>query len=262
MTGITSYGAYIPRLRLQRNAIGQANAWFAPGSAKAKGERGMANWDEDAVTMAVEAARDCLPAADAIADRAFVDGAYFASTTMPFADRQNAGIVAPRAQPAGRHFVVRHRVVAARRHLGHDRGARCGGGWPPQGAAGRGRREAQGPRRLPAGIVEWRCRRGVHLRHGKRHRQIPRQPFADDRFRRPFPRRRRRVRLQLGRALDPRRGLHQDGAHRGGRRCSKRRVSPQPTSPISSCRARLRSSIPPSPSAAASRPTRCATISR
>jgi 3-hydroxy-3-methylglutaryl CoA synthase len=95
MTGITSYGAYIPRLRLQRKAIAQANAWFAPNMmGAAKGERSMANWDEDAVTMAVEAARDCLPAQDPIEDRAFVDGLYFASTTMPFSDRQNAGIIA------------------------------------------------------------------------------------------------------------------------------------------------------------------------
>jgi 3-hydroxy-3-methylglutaryl CoA synthase len=95
MTGITSFGAYIPRLRLQRKAMAQANAWFAPGlMGAAKGERAMANFDEDAVTMAVEAGRDCLPASDPIADRAFVDAAYFASTTMPFSDRQNAGIVA------------------------------------------------------------------------------------------------------------------------------------------------------------------------
>ncbi len=94
MTGITSFGAYIPRLRLQRQAIGEANAWFAPGNARAKGERAMANWDEDSVTMAVEAGRDCLPAADAIADRAFIDAIYFASTSMPFADRQNGGIAA------------------------------------------------------------------------------------------------------------------------------------------------------------------------
>jgi 3-hydroxy-3-methylglutaryl CoA synthase len=95
MIGITSYGAYIPRLRLQRKAIAQANAWFAPGlMSAAKGERSMANWDEDAITMSVEAARDCVPAHDPIKDRAFVDGLYFASTTMPFSDRQNAGIVA------------------------------------------------------------------------------------------------------------------------------------------------------------------------
>jgi 3-hydroxy-3-methylglutaryl CoA synthase len=95
MTGITAYGAYIPRLRLQRKAIAQANAWFAPGlMGAAKGERAMANFDEDAVTLAVEAGRDCLPATDPVKDRAFVDAVTFASTTMPFSDRQNAGIVA------------------------------------------------------------------------------------------------------------------------------------------------------------------------
>jgi 3-hydroxy-3-methylglutaryl CoA synthase len=95
MTGITAYGAYIPRLRLQRKAVAQANAWFAPGLVGgAKGERAMASWDEDATTMAVEAARDCLPATDPLKDRAHVDAVYFASTSMPFSDRQNAGIVA------------------------------------------------------------------------------------------------------------------------------------------------------------------------
>lgn len=94
MTGITAYGAYIPRRRLQRKAVAEANAWFAPGLAGgAKGERAMANWDEDSVTMAVEAGRDCLPAADPLKDRSNIDALYFASTTMPFADRQNAGIV-------------------------------------------------------------------------------------------------------------------------------------------------------------------------
>ena len=95
MTGITAYGAYIPRLRLQRKAIAQANAWFAPGLVGgAKGERAMANFDEDAVTLAVEAGRACLPAQDPLKDRGHVDAAYFASTSMPFSDRQNAGIVA------------------------------------------------------------------------------------------------------------------------------------------------------------------------
>jgi 3-hydroxy-3-methylglutaryl CoA synthase len=95
MAGITAYGAYIPRRRLQRKAVAQANAWFAPNLVGgARGERAMANWDEDAVTMAFEAGRDCLPAVDPVKDRAHVDAIYFASTTLPFADRQNAGIVA------------------------------------------------------------------------------------------------------------------------------------------------------------------------
>jgi len=95
MIGITAYGAYIPRRRLQRKAVAQANAWIAPNLVGgARGERAMANWDEDAITMAFEAGRDCLPATDPVKDRAQVDGIYFASTTLPYADRQNAGIVA------------------------------------------------------------------------------------------------------------------------------------------------------------------------
>lgn len=99
MAGITAYGAYIPRRRLQRKAIAQANAWFAPNMVGgAKGERAMGNWDEDALTMAVEAARDCLPAQEPVKDRAFIDAIYFASTSMPYSDRQNAGIVAAALQ--------------------------------------------------------------------------------------------------------------------------------------------------------------------
>ena len=95
MIGITAYGAYVPRRRLQRKAVAEANGWFAPGLvAGAKGERAMANFDEDAVTLAIEAGRDCLPASDPIKGRAGTDAIYFASTSMPFSDRQNAGIVA------------------------------------------------------------------------------------------------------------------------------------------------------------------------
>ncbi|WP_421737589.1 OB-fold domain-containing protein [Caulobacter sp.] len=91
MVGIAAWGAYAPRLRLSRKAVVTANAWVAPNLAsKGKGERSMANWDEDALTMAVEAARDALGAGD---DRSQIDALYFASTTAPFADRLNAGIV-------------------------------------------------------------------------------------------------------------------------------------------------------------------------
>jgi 3-hydroxy-3-methylglutaryl CoA synthase len=89
--GILSYGAHIPRLRLQRKAIAAANSWFNPAlRGMAKGERAMANWDEDAVTMAVEAARDCL----AGFDHGSVAALYLASTTQPFDDRLNASIAA------------------------------------------------------------------------------------------------------------------------------------------------------------------------
>jgi 3-hydroxy-3-methylglutaryl CoA synthase len=91
MVGIAAWGAYAPRLRLSREAVTQANAWVAPNlRAKARGERSMANWDEDALTMAVEAARDALGPDD---DRSAIDAVYFASTTAPFVDRLNAGVV-------------------------------------------------------------------------------------------------------------------------------------------------------------------------
>lgn len=90
MVGIKAYGGYIPRMRLSRKAMAQANAWYSPGlMGQAKGERSLANWDEDCVTMAVEASRDCLNGTG----RDAIDGVHFASTTMPFADRQNAGIL-------------------------------------------------------------------------------------------------------------------------------------------------------------------------
>jgi 3-hydroxy-3-methylglutaryl CoA synthase len=95
MTGIAACGVYLPRLRLARKAVFEANAWFAPGlRGAARGERTMANWDEDALTMAVEASRNCLPAVDPLRERSHVDALYFASTTAPFADRSNAAVAA------------------------------------------------------------------------------------------------------------------------------------------------------------------------
>lgn len=83
--GITSFGAYIPRLRIDRAAIAAAHSWAIP-SLRGKGARALANWDEDAVTMAVEAARGVsLDNIGAI---------IFASTTPPYADLQNATLVA------------------------------------------------------------------------------------------------------------------------------------------------------------------------
>ena len=88
--GILGFGAYIPIGRLQRSAIHAANRWFAGGlSGLAKGEKAVSSWDEDVVTMAVEAARDCLEGID----RSRIDTVCLASTSAPFADRQNAGIV-------------------------------------------------------------------------------------------------------------------------------------------------------------------------
>ncbi len=91
MVGIASFGGYIPRLRLSRKSIVDANGWFN-GSlrAYAKAERAICYWDEDSLTMAVEAARDAL----ADRPREGFKALYLATTSAPFEDRQNAGIVA------------------------------------------------------------------------------------------------------------------------------------------------------------------------
>jgi 3-hydroxy-3-methylglutaryl CoA synthase len=88
MGGIISYGAYIPLWRLARDSM--AAAW---GRQSLGGERSVANHDEDTVTMAVEAAFDCLVGAN----RDSVDGLYFASTTPPFREKQCAALIAAAA---------------------------------------------------------------------------------------------------------------------------------------------------------------------
>lgn len=90
MVGIVAVGAYVPLLRLQRAAMAESTTWFNPGlAAHARGERALTNWDEDTLTMAVEAARDCLWGRD----RSAVGKVILASTSLPFADRLNAGVV-------------------------------------------------------------------------------------------------------------------------------------------------------------------------
>ncbi|MBW2170326.1 MAG: SDR family NAD(P)-dependent oxidoreductase, partial [Deltaproteobacteria bacterium] len=90
MVGITSFGGYIPRLRLNRMSIFQNMGWFAPAIIMvAQGERSFCNCDEDSMTMAVEASRDCLKGVD----KSTIDACYLCSTTLPFADRSCAGVV-------------------------------------------------------------------------------------------------------------------------------------------------------------------------
>src|SRR5690554_1843197 len=84
MVGITSFGAYIPYLRLPLAAIS--------GGKRTEGgpEKAVANWDEDALTLAVAAGIDCL----AGIDRSTVDGVLFASTSYAFKEKQGAALVA------------------------------------------------------------------------------------------------------------------------------------------------------------------------
>ena len=91
MVGIRSYGGYIPRYRLDRMKIFKSMGWFNSANyGLARGDKSVAGVDEDSVTMAVAAGIDCVSGFD----RSQIDGVYLASTSLPYIERQNAGIVA------------------------------------------------------------------------------------------------------------------------------------------------------------------------
>lgn len=76
MAGITRYGSYVPYFRVTCEAIGAG-----------VGLRAVASYDEDAVSMAVEAARD------AVRDGAAPDALVFATTSPPYAEKLNASTI-------------------------------------------------------------------------------------------------------------------------------------------------------------------------
>jgi hydroxymethylglutaryl-CoA synthase len=76
VAGIVRYGTYVPYFRVQRAALGGG-----------KGERAVASYDEDAVSMAVEAAREALRKTEP------PDQLLFASTSPPYAEKLAAAIV-------------------------------------------------------------------------------------------------------------------------------------------------------------------------
>ncbi len=86
--GITGFGAYVPRLRIPRSVIADAHRWMAPGG-RGRGRKAFCNWDEDALTMAVDAGRAAL------ADRRHpIDAIVLASTSMPNDDLQHSAVAA------------------------------------------------------------------------------------------------------------------------------------------------------------------------
>ena len=85
MAGILSYGAYIPIWRMSRDEIAKSIGSASPG-----GERAVASWDEDSLTMGVEAGLDCLTGIEPKE----VDGLYFATVSSPFKEKQVASLIA------------------------------------------------------------------------------------------------------------------------------------------------------------------------
>ena len=84
MIGIKSVGAYIPIHRLSSEEI--ARMWRTKPMG---GEKAVAGYDEDPVTMAVAAVRECLRKCGGAPG-----GLYFSTTTGPYREKQNSAIVA------------------------------------------------------------------------------------------------------------------------------------------------------------------------
>ena len=84
MVGITDTEVYFPLYKITRAEI--ARTWGKPGSA---GEKAVAAYDEDTVTMAVAAALGLEKRSEKK-----VDGLYFATTTAPYGEKQAAALIA------------------------------------------------------------------------------------------------------------------------------------------------------------------------
>ncbi len=130
--GLLATTRYLPRLRLERAEVLAQHRWMAPGlRALAKGQRTIASWDEDSVTMAVEAARSLQLAS--VAPTAGPVELTLVSTTLPFADRLNAGIVASAVGLAGdavlRDVASSSRAALAELALALRRPAAAGAHW-------------------------------------------------------------------------------------------------------------------------------------
>lgn len=82
---VKSVGAYLPILRLERQQASAAMRWSGLAGPRT-GRRSVAGWDEDALTMAAEAARQAL-AGDTVDNLRCVT---FASTSAPFIERQQS----------------------------------------------------------------------------------------------------------------------------------------------------------------------------
>lgn len=84
MKGIISYGAYIPYNRLQKKKI---NEFF--GKSGGNGEKAVAGYDEDSVSMGVEAALDSLKGVDVKS----IDSVYFATTSSPYKEKGSVATI-------------------------------------------------------------------------------------------------------------------------------------------------------------------------
>jgi 3-hydroxy-3-methylglutaryl CoA synthase/uncharacterized OB-fold protein len=114
--GLLSYGAYVPRHRLQHAELGAAL-----GVKGGRGARVVASYDEDSTTMGVEAARRALT------NGARPDSIYFATTAPAYLDKTNASTIHAALDLGHQGFAV-DLAGSARGSVGALRAAAASGG--------------------------------------------------------------------------------------------------------------------------------------
>src|SRR6058998_3388851 len=82
--GLSGVGGDVPRYQLSGRTLAQV--W----GGGASGERAVANDDEDAITMATEAALDAMAGRES----SRIDACFFASTSAPYVEKSNATLLA------------------------------------------------------------------------------------------------------------------------------------------------------------------------
>lgn len=87
--GIIDFGVYLPHFRLPRAEIGEA--WrLEQAKSLLIGDRSVAGYDEDSLTMGVEAVQHALEGHESPP----IDLLLFASTTAPFGEKSSAAVIA------------------------------------------------------------------------------------------------------------------------------------------------------------------------
>jgi hydroxymethylglutaryl-CoA synthase len=86
MSSILSYGVYLPHYRIAEEVLD-------PQSNK-KGNRAVGYVDEDIITMAYEAARDCLKTSTLPDPKSAIDGIFFATISPVFSNRYHSSYFA------------------------------------------------------------------------------------------------------------------------------------------------------------------------
>ena len=116
MIGITAYGGYVPYNRLQFKTI--AGEYDKKAE---EGERAVAYYDEDSITMAVAASLAGIVPGYA----KHLDAVYFATTTSPYAEKQGQ-LILLRHLMQGTIFVPVTLEIASRKlNCNADSNCRC-----------------------------------------------------------------------------------------------------------------------------------------